>query len=153
MNPLAIFIFTEVVSTSSLIFCLLLISLILFLKESKQRAGVLLTSTVGLFTTVTLAKNYFQVARPIDALVVASGYAFPSGHAAGVAFFTLVVSSLAWRLRPIYRYPIMLTSAALVIVISYSRIMLHVHTWLQVFAGLCLGAIFGFVFIYFSRKY
>lgn len=152
MSPFEIFFFTKIVSINTLLLCLAVLGIALVSKGARRKAATLALSTMGMMTTVVIVKNYFQVPRPMEALVVASGYAFPSGHAAGVVFLALVVVGLAWGMRQRYRYTIFILTALLVALVAYSRIMLQVHTWPQVFAGAAVGAIFGFLFIYFSRK-
>jgi undecaprenyl-diphosphatase len=152
MSLLGIFIFTKVASTTTLVICLLLIVLLLFKIKASRKALSLLTSSIGLFSAVTIAKGYFQVARPVDSLINASGYAFPSGHAAGVTFLAVVVSFLSSRLKPTHKYPILATGILTTAAISYSRIILHVHTLFQVLVGMVFGAFFGFLFIYLSKR-
>jgi len=152
ISPLEIFLFTKVASTFTLILCLLLLCLYLIKIKAKRSAISLLLSSLTLFTTVISAKEYFQAARPLNPLIDAAGYAFPSGHAAGVVFLAMVVSFLSWRNKPQYRY-IILTSCLLIAgVISYSRIVLQVHTWFQVFAGMGFGMMCGLLFMYLSSR-
>lgn len=151
VSPWEIFLFTKVASTLTLIVCLLLLFLFLIRTKSTQKAISLLVTSAGLFYTVTVTKDYYHIARPIDSLVEASGYAFPSGHAAGIVFLAMVVSFLSCRLTTTYRYMIWATCILTASVISYSRIILHVHTWFQVLVGICFGTFFGFLFIYLSN--
>jgi len=151
MGPIEIFIFTKVASTETLMFGLSVIFLFLLKKGARRKALVLALSTVGLTSTITIAKNYFQVPRPVEALVEASGYAFPSGHAAGAFFLAIILASLAWKLSPRYKNIIVAGCILLAIAITFSRIILHVHTWSQVLAGVCVGVFFGFIFIYFNK--
>jgi membrane-associated phospholipid phosphatase len=152
VSPLVIFIFTKVASTFTLVVSLLLTFSLLLKFSTKQMSISLLASTALLFITVTTAKEYFQVARPANALVAAPGYAFPSGHAAGVVFLAIVVSFLSWSLGSHFRYSILAVSVLTAGAVSYSRIALNVHTWFQVFAGICIGAICGFLFIYLGTR-
>lgn len=152
MNPITIFLFTKVASTETLLLIALLLCLFLYKKQAKQKAMALFVSTTSLFLAVTVAKNYFKVPRPAEAIIPITGYAFPSGHAAGATFLAIVVSFLTWKLRPQYRYAVILTSGIVASLIIYSRILLHVHTWNQVLAGAAFGILFGGLFIYVSKK-
>jgi undecaprenyl-diphosphatase len=152
MNPLEIFIFTKVASTETLILILMMIVFVLFMRGSKRKSLTLLISTIGMMSSVVIAKNYFQIERPAQALVQLTSYALPSGHAAGAFFLAVVVMDLIWNLNYRYRQAIILLPVFLAVIIGYSRIMLQVHTWFQVFAGACLGLFFGFLYIYFSNK-
>jgi membrane-associated phospholipid phosphatase len=152
VSPIEIFLFTKVASTFTLVLCLFLI-LFFFIKiGAKQKAISLLVSSCTLFTIVITAKEYFQIARPANSLIAVSGYAFPSGHAAGVVFLAIIVSFLSWRLRPYYRYLVLTTCVITAGVVTYSRIVLHVHTWFQVTAGIGIGMMCGFLFIYLCTR-
>ncbi len=152
VSPIEIFIFTKVASTFTLVLCLLLIFFFLIKINAKEKAISLLLSSCTLFITVIAAKEYFQIARPLNSLIDTSGYAFPSGHAAGVVFLSMIVSFLSWHLSSAYRYTVLSTSILTTGVIVYSRIVLHVHTWFQVLAGICFGILCGFLFIYLSSR-
>lgn len=152
VSPIEIFIFTKLASTFTLVLCLLLIFFFLIKINAKQKAISLLFSSFILFTAVITAKEYFQIARPANSLIDASGYAFPSGHAAGVVFLAIVVSFLFWRISSYYRYVILTACILTAMVVTYSRIVLHVHTWFQVLAGICFGMVCGFLFIYLCTR-
>ncbi len=152
VSPIEIFIFTKVASTFSLVLCLLLIFFFLIKINAKQKAVSLLVASFALFTTVITAKEYFQIARPANSLIDVSGYAFPSGHAAGVVFLATIISFLSWRLSSYYRYMILTACILIAAVVTYSRIVLHVHTWFQVLAGICFGMMSGFLFIYLCTR-
>jgi undecaprenyl-diphosphatase len=148
VSPIEIFIFTKVASTFTLVMCLLFIFFFLIKINEKQKAISLLVSSFVLFTTVVMAKEYFKVARPTNSLIEVSGYAFPSGHAAGITFLATIVSFLSWRFSSYYRYVVLTLCILTVGVVTYSRIALHVHTWFQVIAGIGFGLVSGFLFIY-----
>lgn len=87
-------------------------------------------------------KNLFERARPPHDLGIgASGYGFPSGHAAGAA---MVIGLLTWllcnRVPPQWRILLVLFGCLLIASISASRILLQVHFLSDVLAGLLLGA-------------
>ena len=152
VSPFEIFIFTEVASTSTLVLCLLLIFFFLIKINAKEKAISLLLSSCTLFITVIAAKEYFQIARPLNPLIDISGYAFPSGHAAGVVFLAMIVSFLSWHLSSYYSYLVLIVCILICGLIMYSRIFLQVHTWFQVLAGMCVGMLCGFLFIYLCTR-
>lgn len=84
------------------------------------------------------------VARPrpdsAEALVAASGNSFPSGHAMGstVVYGALLLALLPLVPRPRRRYAVAAT-AALVLAVAASRVLLGVHYLSDVLAGLVLG--------------
>jgi len=87
-------------------------------------------------------KNVFERTRPPHAAdVIASGYSFPSGHAAGAA---MVIGLLTWllhdRVPPPWRAPLILLGGLLIAAIAASRVLLQAHFLSDVLAGLLLGA-------------
>lgn len=152
VSPIEIFIFTKVASTFTLVLCLLFIFFFLIKIKENYKAISLLVSSFILFATVIVAKEYFKVARPTNSLIEVSGYAFPSGHAAGIVFLATIVSFLSWRLSSYYRYAVLTACIITVGVVAYSRIALHVHTWFQVLTGIGFGLLSGLLFIYLCTR-
>jgi membrane-associated phospholipid phosphatase len=153
MNPFWIFIFTKLASTSTLIVFLVLIYFFLLKKKLAWQAHYLLFTSIGLLSSVVITKNFFHVMRPADSLLHITSYAFPSGHAAGVSFLAIIISFLSWQLPTLYRNTIVTIAVIVAIVVSYSRLVLQVHTWWQVLVGLCFGLFFGYLFIRLSCNY
>lgn len=87
----------------------------------------------------SLLKEMISRERPDAALQVvrASGYAMPSGHAAGIAFVAAVVVVMhpRWRVLAV-------TAAA---VVGWSRVALGVHYPSDVFVGWALGGALGYL--------
>lgn len=152
-----VFIATTLISTESFALVLLLLSLYVARKRSMKEGLLIAGSTTFLLASVWLLKLWFAVPRPPDALVHVSGYAFPSGHAAGVLFMVLVFE---WYARKVLRAPqlrfLRVVFCLLVLVVGYSRVYLQVHTPLQVLGGFLVGACIGILFQYvvcrFSQK-
>lgn len=86
----------------------------------------------------SILKEMIARERPDAALQVvrASGYAMPSGHAAGIAFVAalVVVMHPRWRLH----------AMAVAAVVGWSRVALGVHYPTDVLAGWLLGGALGF---------
>ncbi|MDQ2050879.1 phosphatase PAP2 family protein [Natronolimnohabitans sp. A-GB9] len=119
--------------------------------------------TVGLSLTglalITILKHVFELPRPgqplvalealpglvqplYEATAMASGYGFPSGHA---LMTTIVYVSLAKRLSIGTARQRLLAAAAVVAVVSLSRIALGVHYLVDIVAGIAIGLAFLFV--------
>jgi undecaprenyl-diphosphatase len=103
--------------------------------------GLLLT-VVGAQLLNDVLKDWFQRTRPapVDALIPAQAFSFPSGHAMVAAAFYLYVGYLAWRLLPGgWR----IICAALLVLIAFlvglSRLYLGVHYLTDVVAGYVAG--------------
>lgn len=90
---------------------------------------------------VRVLKLAFARDRPASALVEASGYAFPSGHATNAA----VLAMLAWWFvarhgqDARWRVPLLVAAGAWLGLIALDRVVLHVHHATDVVAGVGLG--------------
>jgi undecaprenyl-diphosphatase len=149
-----LFITTVLASTESFIIVLAVLSLFVMLKRSLREGLFVAGSTVFLLGSVWILKLVFAVSRPTDALVQASGYAFPSGHASGVMFMAIV---LEWYFRVVLQIrQLLLMQIALVLfvlAVGYSRLYLQVHTLDQVLAGFLVGGVVGGSFQYYVRRF
>jgi undecaprenyl-diphosphatase len=148
-----IFITTVLASTETFTLVLVLVSLYVARKRNLIEGLFIAGSTAVLLASVWGLKLWFAVPRPPDALMSAGGYAFPSGHAAGVLFMVLV---LEWYSRSMFRgqqlYFLRVALGVLVLAVGYSRVYLQVHTPLQVLAGFLIGGVIGILFQYFVRR-
>ena len=103
--------------------------------------GLLLT-VVGAQLLNDVLKDWFQRTRPapVDSLIPAQAFSFPSGHAMVAAAFYLYIGYLAWRLLP-GRWRII--CAALLVLVAFliglSRLYLGVHYLTDVIAGYIAG--------------
>ena len=109
-------------------------------------ASIVLASTTG-GIAVDLIKNKVLRARPelVPHLVPASGYSFPSGHAASSAVVYLTISAIAGQVTPdraIRRY---LLGCAILLVgmIGTSRVYLGVHWPIDVLVGWSFGTLWA----------
>lgn len=151
IDPLYLFLFTKVASTAGFVAIAVLIGLWLAAQHKIKEAAVFSAAVLGLMASVTALKEIFQVPRPDHALIDIDGYAFPSGHAAGVIFLGLVL----WRMSRSLPAPLRLGSYAAIglsiVSIGLSRIVLGVHTEVQVLAGYAIGAFWSVVYITYVR--
>lgn len=113
---------------------------------SVVKASVLIVGSTTLATILSqVFKNLFKIARPAEMLIAETGFSFPSGHASlTTAFFTaLVVSMYAFYPKtpmPLRRL-ITWISLLLIIGVSASRLVLHVHRIEDVACGIVIGLI------------
>ncbi|HET8976494.1 MAG TPA: bifunctional DedA family/phosphatase PAP2 family protein [Solirubrobacterales bacterium] len=86
-------------------------------------------------------KEWTERPRPADPLTGASGYAFPSGHAAHSTIYTWLAITLAWRISPAitHRTALISVGIALTAMVGLSRVYLRVHWLSDVSAGWSLG--------------
>jgi undecaprenyl-diphosphatase len=94
-------------------------------------------------------KLYFARARPAvaEALRVAHGYSFPSGHAMGSAVTFGALSYLVFRSTSRWRWKaaVLALAGALVAAVSLSRVYLGVHWFSDVGAGVTAGTVWVLV--------
>lgn len=157
-------VFALVTQLGDLWFLTLLVTLPYWLGRSTPRVGAaidrdraatvvaLLFGTIALLTTL---KPIFGLPRPPGAdvapqaglipaaldglyawLSTGDGYGFPSGHALGT---TVVFGGLAWAVRVGPRRRRFAVAAALVALVSLSRLALGVHYLVDVVAGIAVG--------------
>jgi membrane-associated protein len=127
--------------TYSLLIASLVIAGYLFYKNYRLESLVLLGAMGGDAVLVAGTKALVHFPRPINGLMVDSGYSFPSGHTVGVIVFCGLLAYFAWQHWKTAK-PRILISALTVTVISvvgFDRIYLNVHWFSDVLGGCLLG--------------
>jgi undecaprenyl-diphosphatase len=120
-------------------------SILLAARRHWYEAGALAIGFILLYVSVHLAKSGIDRPRPSGGLVDASGFSYPSGHAAYATAWVAVAVVIA-RVIPGVASRAALVGGALVLAaaIGLSRIYLRVHYWSDVAGGWGLGAgVFG----------
>ena len=152
---LLVFLGTVLASTESLFILITLLSIHIAYIRSLWMGLILLITTLTMGGVVTYLKHSFAVVRPDNPLIPITGYAFPSGHAAGIVFFSFVVYTYLFHILEIdsVRKPFVVALLITVsIFICYTRVYFNVHTPLQVLAGASLGLFFGIIVFYILTK-
>ncbi|MDT7856273.1 phosphatase PAP2 family protein [Rubrivirga sp. S365] len=87
-------------------------------------------------------KGLFHRARPVDQVIPAEGYSFPSGHAFASTVFYGMLVYLVWRLteKAWARALAAVVGPLLIISVGLSRVYLNVHFLTDVVAGWLSGA-------------
>ena len=121
---------------------------IILIKKKKYPLAITI-NLIAVFITSQLAKAIVERDRPLDMLVSAPGYSYPSGHSmVGLAYFSflsyLVIKYIPNKIVKIIR-PIVFTIT--ILLVGFSRIYLGVHYLSDVLAGFLLGAIYLIIFI------
>jgi membrane protein DedA with SNARE-associated domain/membrane-associated phospholipid phosphatase len=120
-------------------------SILLAARRHWYEVAALATGFILLYVSVHLAKSGIDRPRPSGGLVDASGFSYPSGHAAYATAWVAVAVVIA-RVIPGVASRAALVGGALVLAaaIGLSRIYLRVHYWSDVAGGWGLGAgVFG----------
>ena len=137
-----IFNFTQIGSINYLIFVALFIGAVL-LYHKKWFSFFWFGFSMGIIgmTVPLVLKNTIQRPRPTDGLMIRVGYSFPSGHAMGaIALYGLVIILAAIYIRKAWlRYTMMISSFAIILIISWSRIHIGVHFLSDIMGSILLG--------------
>jgi undecaprenyl-diphosphatase len=147
MDTAFLIFFTRAASTEGFLIACALLLVIISIHCGKRRALVFLGGAAGVMLSVQFLKELLQVARPVNSLIEVTGYAFPSGHAAGAAFIALTVCYLVRHHSRSVRYGVYVASFLSAFLIGLSRISFMVHTPIQVAAGFVIGILWAYVFI------
>lgn len=121
-----------------------LTSIVLIVRREWFRAVIWTMGQLAVHEAVPFVKEQFERPRPEFANI--DGYSFPSGHAFGSATIYGLLALLVlriWRTSP-WRWLWAALIWLLILLIGLSRIMLGVHYFSDVLAGLGLG--FGWAF-------
>ncbi len=104
--------------------------------------AVLLGGTVAIFVGVDLLKDLIARPRPADPLVSASGFSYPSGHAAHAVVYPWIALTASLRLRTgtTRGSGLFVAGVAVAVVVGLSRVYLRVHYMSDVSGGWGLGA-------------
>ena len=120
---------------------LILVAVILYkVHDIKEFYKVFFTSTLAMCITYTI-KYLLKIPRPDDMLVFESDYRFPSGHATMAA----VVMALGIHYTYVHvkhkplRYVLYTVAVFWYLLVSYSRLYLHVHYLIDVLVGGAIG--------------
>jgi undecaprenyl-diphosphatase len=114
---------------------------ILLVRRQWWRMLELVVASAGGGLLVLVLKGLFQRARPVETLVDAHGFSFPSGHAFGSTVFFGMLVRLAWSsTMPLFgRISATLLCALAVLLICTSRVYLGVHWLTDVMGGVTAG--------------
>ncbi len=140
--------------TTSLVILSLIISGVLYLKNYKAHGLLLLGAMGGDAVVVSILKSVEHAARPTNAIMVDSGFSYPSGHSAGVIVFMGVLAYFAWQhwQGTGSRTLIGVGLGAVVGVVGFDRVYLGVHWLSDVFGGWFFGAFWlSFVVLVFRQ--
>lgn len=143
MDTVIFFISTKIMNSFVFVLTILFIISHLFLRKEFKKAVIVLFGLAVNSILIILLKELFQVARPTGARLELTSYAFPSGHAASIAFLSCIVF---YYITHIYEYSKKTTSVVLLsvsLLVGASRLYLGVHTVGEVVGGYFIGLLIG----------
>jgi membrane protein DedA with SNARE-associated domain/membrane-associated phospholipid phosphatase len=120
---------------------LLVTALVLMWRRHRLEGLALLGGLALTYAGVHVAKAAFERPRPLDPLVDASGFAYPSGHAAYALCWVAIAVALRHAFpRLAVRAALLTTGIAIALVVGLTRIYLRVHWFSDVAGGWGLAA-------------
>jgi len=127
----------------SLTFLTLIISFLIWKKDSKKDALFLFLTMLLAGSLVYIFKEIIQRARPLNQLITETGFSFPSGHATiSIVFFGALIYLLFKRNNSLkIKVYSILISVIIIKIICFSRLYLNLHWLTDILGGLILGLI------------
>lgn len=128
-----------------LLFCLL-ITFVFSYYGFNREATLFISSSITTLLIVIILKKITDTKRPSDAKVKDINTGFPSGHSAVAMCLAIIFSHFLQEFE--IRNADLLSDLLIVlaILVGISRLILRVHTFLQVIAGLLIGALIPLFF-------
>ena len=118
------------------------VAIFLFVLHYKRYSLLLLGAMAGNTLLVELFKTIIMSPRPLNGLIVASGYSFPSGHTMSSMVFFGVLTYFVWKNWNSVKikaltggFYISITAA-----VGFDRIYLNVHWFSDIVGSIFLGA-------------
>jgi undecaprenyl-diphosphatase len=129
--------------TKFLIIACLLLCIFIFLKGLKKESSFFALSTLAGAALVFILKEIIQRARPLNSLITETDYGFPSAHTMMSIIFLGFLAYLAIKNlkkeQKFLRRTIIKTAILLMLIISFSRLILNVHWFTDILAGIFLA--------------
>lgn len=123
----------------TLIIISLIIAAFLYFREEKKQAIFLASTMLTTGIIIKLLKEIFQRARPLNALILKSGFSFPSGSTTvALVFLGLIIYLFSGKK---YKFVTILTATLMILLIGFTRIYLQVHWLTDVVGGIFIGGI------------
>ncbi len=133
----------------------IIISALVLLPITSKKVGIPVASTAITSTLLNkIIKNLVGRARPLERLVTASGFSFPSGHAMNnmAIYLMLFFCILPYCKTKLQKYVTLVVLMIFPIMMGISRIYFNVHYFSDVVCGWCLGIILAVIFSEIFKK-
>jgi undecaprenyl-diphosphatase len=125
---------------SQIIFISILFLIYLFYKKMYSQIIFFTISILGSSLLFVLIKEIIKRDRPISNIIEIGGYSFPSGHATLSTTLAFCIY-LIFKDKVKYKKSFVLILISYPLVISFTRVYLHVHYLSDVIAGIGLGLV------------
>jgi undecaprenyl-diphosphatase len=132
---------TSIGSTAGLVILSVIAFALLAYKKRWLNALLLMISMLSGLGAELLIKLIVHRLRPENALVQASGYSFPSGHATmAMLFFLLLIYFFRYDIKnKLWKHVFIISCISIALLIGFSRIYLNAHWLTDVIGGFALG--------------
>lgn len=133
----------------------IIIAALVLLPITSKKVGIPVACTAITSTILNKTiKNIIKRARPIERLVAASGFSFPSGHAMNnMAIYLMITFCILPYCKTKLQKGITLGVLLIFpIMMGISRIYFNVHYFSDVICGWCIGAILAILFSEIFKK-
>lgn len=147
--------FTNLGDTVALAILSSLLFIYLFFRKRKNDLFLLVLGLGGGFFLRTVIKLLVHRARPENALLEASEFSFPSGHAVmSIIFFSLLIYFFKDKIKnKLVKYSFISINILIFLLIGFSRIYFGVHWLSDVLGGFALGGFWlSSVILFFERN-
>ncbi len=127
--------------TESLAVFSVVIAVVLFIMHSRKGGVMLLGAMAFDALLVAVTKTLIHSPRPMNMLVLDTGYSFPSGHVTGSVVFFGVLTYISWKSWNSIKARVATGGmyVAITTVVGFDRIYLNVHWFSDVIGGVFLG--------------
>jgi len=128
---------------------------ILLIAFHYRRYGLLLLgTTAGDALLVTFFKTIIMSPRPLNGIIVETGYSFPSGHTTSCVVFFGVLTYFAWKQWSSTKIKALTGGLYLSVtaVVAFDRIYLNVHWFSDIIGSVFLGAFWLTFSIFLFKK-
>jgi undecaprenyl-diphosphatase len=137
---------------SGVILITLVFSIYLFLTKRKKES-IIFFLIVGLSSvSVSILKKIFSIARPLNELVSATDFAFPSGHTSIVVVLFGLFAYFYMKDSKKNKTLAIFTSIIGIIIVAFSRLYLSVHWFTDIIGGIIIGSIWLVFALYLLKK-
>jgi len=134
-------VFTHLADTLVVVIAIALLCSFLLIKKRYSVLIFTIFTSVSGFIVVSGLKILVHRVRPEGVLFIEKGFSFPSGHAFKAMIFVLILWFVLvrnWKSKSLKKVFYLFTSL-FVLLIAFSRIVMGVHWFSDVFAGLVFG--------------